>query len=126
MGIIGTTKQIPRAEWESYFERFTREHLSGNQPETATVEVVSPNMGDQFEATEARLLGLDYDPKDDAFELALEGVDHLSFQPSEIWVIEDEGGFLSAIELGHPDGTKEIVYLHRGEAAEEAAAPPQP
>ena len=111
---MGTTKQIPRPEWQPYFDRFTRQHLVGGPPETATIEVVSPLIGDQIEARTAALLGLSYDPKSNAFEVLLEDVDHLVFHPSEIWVIEEDDGFLSALELVRTDdASKEIIYVHR-------------
>src|SRR5205823_2993371 len=60
----GVTRQIPRGEWKPFLERFTREHLR-EPPHTTTVEVLSPAMGDQLEARNQRLLGLNYDPKSD-------------------------------------------------------------
>jgi hypothetical protein len=110
---MNVTKQIPRSEWKSTFDRFTREHLADDRPETVTIEVVSPTLGDQFEAQAVRLEGLVYDPKSQTFEVVLEDMDHLVFQPTEIWVIEDDDGFLSTIELGRADGTKELLYVHR-------------
>jgi uncharacterized protein DUF5335 len=110
---MSTTKQLPRAEWKNYFERFTRERLQNDTPGAATVEVVSPTLGDQFAVSAVRLLGLAYDPKSKAFEVLLEDVDHLTFQPTEIWILEGEPGFISTIEVGQPDGGKEIIYVRR-------------
>ena len=107
------TKQIPRDQWKSYFDRFNHQYLKDDQPETATIEVVSPTLGDQFEVEAVRLLGLGYDPKGNLFELQFEGVDHLVFEPAEIWVIKGEDGFISTLELVRPDGTKEIIYLRK-------------
>ncbi len=110
---MGTTKQLARAEWKDYFDRFTREHLRDDAPGTATVEVVSPTLGDQYSASEARLLGLTYDPKSQAFEVLLADIDHLVFQPTEIWVLEGDPGFISTVELVLPDGSKQIIYVRR-------------
>jgi hypothetical protein len=110
---MSTTKQIPRDEWESYFERFTRQHLGERHRDAVTIEVVSPQVGDQFEATTVPLLGVSYDPKSLAFEVLTEDVEHLVFYPSEIWVLEEEGGFLPTIALFRADGTKELLYVHR-------------
>jgi hypothetical protein len=109
----GTTRQIPREEWKDYFERFTRKHLADDLPEAVTIEVLSPTIGDQFEARAARLLGLAYDPQRNTFEVLLEDLDHLVFEPAEIWVIETDGDFISTLELVRPDGTKEIIYVYR-------------
>ena len=105
------TRQIPRAEWKDYFDRFTRAFLTDDQPGAATVEVISPTLGDQFEVSSVRLLGLDYDPKGETFEVLLENVDHLVFQPREIWILEGETGFISTIEVVLSDGGKEIIYV---------------
>jgi hypothetical protein len=108
-----TTREIPPASWQEYFEGLTRRHQDDGVPRAATVEVLSPRLGDQFEAITARLLGLTYDPRSRVLEVLLEDLDHLSFRPAQIWVIEDEGGYASALELLHWDGSKEIIYVQR-------------
>jgi hypothetical protein len=122
---MGTTKKLPRAEWRKYFERYTREHLAvendveGEVHAAAMVEVMSPDLGDQIEDSLIPLLGMTYDPKSNAFELSLEDVDHMAFDPVEIAVIEEDDGFISALEIVRADGVKEIVQLRR-------AGPPAP
>jgi hypothetical protein len=113
---MSTTKQLPRAQWQEYFDRFTRAHLEDDTPGAATLEVVSPSFGDQFEASAVRLLGLTYDPKSNAFEVALEGIDHLVFEPKEIWILEDEPGLIATIEVVERDGGKEIIYVRSASA----------
>jgi hypothetical protein len=123
---MATTKQIPRAEWKTYFERYTRQHLmddGGDVRESAYVEVMSPELGDQVEATLVPLLGMTYDPKSNAFELALEDLDHLLFRPTQISVIEEGDGFISALEVTRADGIKEIVRLARSASPELRPAP---
>ena len=110
---MSTTKQLARTEWNAYFDRFTREQLQGEAPGAATIEVVSPTLGDQFQLSAVRLLGLTYDPKSDALEVLLENVDHLIFRPTEIWVMEGEPGFISTLEIVQSDGTKELIYVRR-------------
>jgi hypothetical protein len=112
---MSATKEIPRSEWESYFERFTQQHLKdeGGIHKVAIVEVLSPELGDQFEATMLPLDGISYDPKSNALELALEGLDHLIFQPAEIWVVEEENGFVPTLEVVRSDGIREIVQLQQ-------------
>jgi hypothetical protein len=110
---MSTTKQIPRAEWSEYFERFTRQHLGEHEPETVTIEVVSPQAGDQFETTTVRLLGIAYDAKSQAVQVLTEDLDHTVPNPAEIWVVEEEAGFISTVELVGPDGSKELLHIHR-------------
>src|SRR6478672_9943573 len=108
---MASTKQLPRAQWKDYFDQFTKAYLKDDQASAATVEVMSPTLGDQFEVSSVRLLGLDYDPKGETFEVLLENVDHLVFQPREIWILEGEPGFVSTIEVVQADGTKQIIYV---------------
>jgi len=108
-----TTKQLPRAEWKAYFDRFTREHVKDAAPGAATIEVMSPTLGDQFEVAAVRLLGLTFDPKSGALEVMLEGLDHLSLNPTEVWVLEGEPGFIATLEVVRADGIKEIIYIRR-------------
>src|SRR6185369_13625067 len=111
-----TTRQLPRNEWKDYFDRFTKTQLGDGARGVATVEVISPTLGDQFEISAVRLLGLTYDPKSQALELLFEDVDHLVFYPTEIWVLEGEPGFIATLEVVHPDGLKEIIYVRRSGA----------
>ncbi len=74
---MAVTKQLRRAQWKEYFDNFTKAFLKDLNPEDAVVEIVDPKLGDQFESDYARVIGITYDPKDNVFEVALEGVDHL-------------------------------------------------
>jgi hypothetical protein len=109
---MATTKEIPRDQWKEYFDRFTKKHLRDNRPEVATIELVSAELGDQI-AADARILGISYDPKSEALEVLLESVDHLVFHPREVWVLEDDDGFLPSVEILREDGSKEILSLRR-------------
>lgn len=108
---MAVTKQLPREQWKEYFDNFTKAFLEDLNPEDAVVEIVNPKLGDQFESDYARVIGVSYDPKDNVFEVALEGVDHLVYHPKEIWVVEEDNGFVSTIEVVREDDTKEIIRL---------------
>ena len=110
---MSTTKQIPRPDWKDYFDRFTKQHLRDDRPETVTIEFLSTELGDQVEADAARLLGLSYDTKSEALQVLLDNVDHLVFRPSDLWAVEEDDGFLSSIEILRNDGTKEILTIRR-------------
>ena len=113
---MGSTKQIPRDDWERYFEELDRRHFGLGSSATATIELISPELGDELEATRVPLIGLDYDAKDNALEVALDGIDQLVFEPEEIWVVEEEDGFVSALEVKQPDGSREIMRIERSGA----------
>jgi hypothetical protein len=109
-----TTRRVSQEEWKTLFDRFTQRYLRDEVPETVTIEVVSPEIGDQFATEDVRIFGVTYDPKSNALELALEESEHLVFSPVDLWVVENEAdGFLEAIDLVRADGTKEIMHLHR-------------
>jgi hypothetical protein len=112
---MGATRVIPRGEWKTFFDQYTRRFLSplGDAEETALIEVLSPSLGVEVEASVLALIGMDYDPKSNAFELVLAGVDHLMFYPTEIAVIEEDDGFISALEVTRVDATQEIVQIRR-------------
>lgn len=110
-----STKQLPMDQWKPYFEAFTRKHLRPDAAGIVTIEAVSSSIGDQVLATNARLLGLSYDPHGKMLEVQLEGSDHLVFKPAEVWVLEgDRDDVIATFELVRPDGVKEILHVQGG------------
>jgi hypothetical protein len=107
------TTRIPRDQLKAYFDRFTKHFLRNESTNAVDVEVVSPVLGDQFEAENAHLVGVSYDPKDNAFELAFESGDHRVYRPVEVWTLEETDGFVRAIEVVHPGGAKDVVRVKR-------------
>jgi hypothetical protein len=112
---MAVTRIIPQADWESFFDEYTRRFLSplGEAEETAYLLVMSPSLGVEVEAVLVPLLGMDYDPKSNAFELVLANIDHFMFYPTEIAILEEDDGFISALEVTRVDGTQEIVQVQR-------------
>lgn len=97
---------IDRAEWEIYCERVSKALATSD----AEVEVVSPELGAQVEAEWMPLIGITYDPKDDIFDIALEGVDHIIEHPRALNV-ETERGSLSALDITDQEGMHHFVRL---------------
>ncbi|MCX7759708.1 MAG: DUF5335 domain-containing protein [Hydrogenothermaceae bacterium] len=104
-------RKLERGEWEAYFNNFSK-NVGAKE---ALIEIVNPEIGDQEETKWKPLIGLSYDPKDDEFEVALEGLDHLIFKPVEIYIDEDVEG-LRAVEVIQEDGTKQIIKIKPVEA----------
>lgn len=111
---MAKTTQIPRDEWSDYFDNFTRQHLRNDPPDLVTLEVLSPRLGDQVYAQNARLLGLSFDPHSEAFEVLIDGADHMIFQPAEIWVLEGDTAVIAVFELVHADGTRQLIHVKEG------------
>ena len=122
---MSATIRIPRDRLARYFDAFTQRFLKDGSPEAVDVELLAPDLGDQFAAAGARLVGITYDPHDNALEFELESGDHRAFQPHEVWVIEEPDGFLSAIEVVRANGWREVVRVQRvGLRPPTASGPP--
>ena len=111
---MAKTTQIPRGEWSDYFDNFTRQHVRNDLPDLVTIEVLSPRLGDQVYAQNANLLGLSFDPHDEAFEVMLAGADHMTFKPAEIWVLEGSADVIAVFELVQDDGTRQLIHVKAG------------
>ena len=116
---MATTTMIPRDRLADYFEDFTKHFLQGGATEEVDVEVLSPDMGDQYLAEGVQLMGITYDSNANSLELELDSGDHRIEEPKEVWTIEETDGFVSTIEVVRQDSTKEIVKIRRGGARPE-------
>lgn len=113
-----STRKIEKAEWRTYFDSFTSKHLKDSTPEFTRIEVLSADMGAQLECGKEKLLGLTYDPKDDAFEAEFSDFTHRILHPQEIHVLEDARGLVTGIQvlvekvnLGMRRGREEVFTL---------------
>ena len=97
---------IKKADWEAYFDLVSR----ALETKRAEIEVESLDLGDQVESDWLPLLGISYDPEDDIFDVALEGLDHIIYGPREVHA---EGGLtdLNAVEIKDRDGTRHLIRL---------------
>jgi hypothetical protein len=85
------TREIARRDWRRYCDRISKE-LEGQRAE---LDVVSVDLGDRAEARWVPLVGIVYEPKADAIEIALEGVGHSIREPRELYVEETNRGIVS-------------------------------
>jgi hypothetical protein len=100
------TRKLDKAEWQVFFDRIT-DFIVGKRAE---VEVDSLAIGSQIEAEWLPLLGIVYDPKSDAVEIALDDLDHLIRRPREVYVDEEPLGLRSTMVVD-ADGVQHIVKL---------------
>ncbi len=101
---VMTTRKLEKSEWGAFFNGVSK----GLKDAQAEIEIASLKLGDQIEATWLPLLGVVYDPKDDIFEIALKGLDHLIQKPREVYVNE-EAGKLVNVEIVDGDENHQIV-----------------
>src|SRR3954451_9750169 len=110
---MSVTTQIPRDRLAEYFGAFTKRYLRRGSPETADIEAINPEWGDQPAVQGARLMGITYESPDNSLEIELESGDHRIYQPKEVWIIEEPDGFVSSLEVVRPDGTRDVITLRR-------------
>jgi hypothetical protein len=111
---MSETKRIAQDQLTKYFDAFSKKFLMADSPESADVEVIGTDVGDQTVANGVKLLGVDYDPHTNALELELESGDHRAYRPREVWAVEESDGFISSIQIVRDDGARELVNISRG------------
>jgi Family of unknown function (DUF5335) len=87
--VSDNNKEVAPAEWRKFFERLS-DDLRGDD---VTIEVLTEDYGDQYEAEKLPFDFLDYDDKDEVFIVAVGGRDrrypalrHIISQPKRIVV----------------------------------------
>ena len=108
-----STKRLSPEGMEEYFNRFNKRFLNNESTDVADVEVVGRALGDQVATDGVHLIGISYDPRSKALEVELETGDLRTYQPKEVWAIEEDDGFVRAIEIVRDDDTTEIVRVRR-------------
>jgi hypothetical protein len=109
------TRQIPRAEWFLFFQRFNRRHEGW----LATLYVTGPRIGAQIEARELPLEGIVADPVGEgpiAIHLGQDPNKHLEHpvsDPVQVWVELDDNDAEAAVEIESSDGTKTILEFRK-------------
>ncbi len=102
------THIIARDQWQPYFDRVSRT-LEANDVD---IEIDGLDLGAQVEVDHLPLQGLSYDPKDDAFSIVLENLEHRITRPQAIYV-DEEADRLASIEVVDQDERKHIARLTR-------------
>ena len=110
---MSVTKQLSPSEMHGYFDRFTKRFLNHESTDVADVRVIGMDLGDQVEAEGSHLKGITYDPHTQAVEIALESGDVRAVHPKAVWAIEEEDGFIRAVEIVRDDDTRDIVRVTR-------------
>src|SRR5436190_17641510 len=110
---MSETKQISTDRLQQYFDGFSRRFLRNDSKAVADVEVLGMEIGDQFEGEGVRLLGISYEPRTRALEVELESGAVRAYRPKEVWAVEEDDGFIQALEIVRDDDTKEIVRVRR-------------
>ncbi len=102
---------VPRSEWFSFFDEFSRRHEGW----LVTVRVLHPSVGSQVEARDLPLAGI-VSRADASGPISLHlgttaerNIEHEIFSPRQIWVELSDQGAEEALGVMSEDGTKTIV-----------------
>ena len=110
---MSETIQLSPDRMQEYFDGFSKRFLRKGSTPVVDVEVLGMDIGDQVESEGERLIGISYEPGTRALEVALESGELRAYKPKEVWTIEEDDGFIRAIEIVRDDDTKEIVRVRR-------------
>jgi hypothetical protein len=115
--VTRTRTDVSRSEWRTMLETITKDFAGYD----ATIEILSPEDGDQTEAERLPLAFVEYDPKDDAFIVGVGGrgprfpvvLRHIVEHPQRMVADAISPEVPWAIEVVDGDGTQTIVTVHR-------------
>lgn len=114
---MNLTREIPRNDWSRFLEGFTRRNLE----RPATVQVLGPRLGAQYEARRLALQGIFLERSQTTITIVLGEsptlMEHPIGLPAHVWVQTSDEGLEKAIEIEAADETRTIVELARREAA---------
>lgn len=103
--------KLDKKEWAVYFDTFSKKFLKDEQPEYVEIRVMSEEIGVQPETQWTLLKGISYDPKGDVLDVSVDQLNRRIFHPTEIYVDEEDNGWLTSIEVVEQDGTKDIIEI---------------
>lgn len=106
------TRLIPRAEWFTFFQGFTRRHPRS----LATLWLLGPRIGAQIEARDLALEGIVSDALATSISIQLGGtpgrnVEHPVAQPIGVWLEMTDDGDEVALGINSADGTTTLLEL---------------
>jgi hypothetical protein len=107
------TKEIPRSEWRSFFDVFTRQHEGW----LATLEMFGPEIGAQPEPGEFPLRTVTLTSvvgESEAIEISLgktpqDHLKHTVIEPTHVWLVQTSEGANAALEIESADDTKTLL-----------------
>lgn len=116
------TQEIPRDEWTTFFDRFSRQHEGW----LATLEVLATDIGAQQEALDLPLGGISATSKGGAphtiaISLGKTPQDHVTrtiAKPTHVWLEQTSQGANAALEIESADQVKTLLSFRSALPAE--------
>jgi hypothetical protein len=109
------TTRVPTDKLRQYFDDFTKRHLRDDAPESADIEIMSSELGDQVAARGVHLTGITFNPNTNELDFALANGDHRVYAPREVWTVTEDDGFVRTIEVVGKDNQRDILHISRSE-----------
>jgi len=108
-----TTQEIPRDEWTTFLDRFSRQHEGW----LATLEVLATDIGAQQQASDLPFEGItatlrESAPETIAISLGRNPADHMTHTisgPTRVWLDQTSAGANSALEIESADKVKTLL-----------------
>ena len=107
------TNQIPQDQWLDFFATFS----NGNRGRAVSLEIFSPETGDQPAANQGPLMAVDYDPVGKGNDIVITtGIDEIDYShtiqaPAEVWQAQNDDGEVSALEIVDQNNVKTVLGL---------------
>jgi hypothetical protein len=110
------TQAIPREHWNSFFNRFSEDHLE----QSATLELFGGAIGDQMVTGEQVFRGISADLKDGENRIAIQlgprvddGTTHSVSAPVEVWLKDGADETETSLEIRSADGSSLLLRFVR-------------
>jgi len=100
------TRKLNPSEWTQYFNQINK---SINHS-LVTIEILSPDLGDQVEVRWQLLQGFSIDHKENSLIVFTENLNHRISEPKDIYINETEGN-VTTIEITDKDDVKQLIRL---------------
>lgn len=107
-------RRLERDQWKEFFD-----HVAGGR--YATIELASPQLGLQVQASAVLMEGITYEPRSDVLAILCQGLEHVVHKPEEVYV-DTVLGELSSLAVRNEEGEVQIITLRRLRAL----PPPRP
>ena len=111
---MSSTRRLSTDDMKEYFTNpFNKHFLSNESTDVADVEVMGRTLATRSVPLVPHLIGITYDPREKSLGIALDGGDLRTYKPKEVWAIEEDDGFIRALEIARDDDATEIVRVRR-------------
>jgi hypothetical protein len=110
------SQEVPSSSWHDSLEALTKEH----QGDDVTIEVLTSDLGDQYEAEKVPFSYIEYDKHDDTLSVAVGGHDgrypvvlrHAIEHPQRVMIATPEPGQQTTVDVVAADGVQTLVTFH--------------